>query len=185
MAGGFRPVNNFSASDFNGKIKTFHVASGHSTLLAVGDVVRISGTSFTDGTEEVDAGAAAQTLTGVIVGFSPNFSSLESKGLAASTAGFVFVNIDPDAEYLCETSGGTIAVTDVGLNADMVATAATSSGNLVNSNMTLNAASFGSATAQWRVLSLTQDSNGDLGTAAGSTVRVKLNESTVTGVVGV
>jgi len=179
MAGGFRPINNQGAYDYNAKTERFHVDSAHSTLLAVGDLVRITGTAHTDGVAEVDAVAATQLITGVISSFEPNYSALETKGLAASTANYVNIITDKNVIYEAETSGGTIAVKDVGSNADVVATAATSSGNLVNSNMTVNAASFGSATAQIRVLALLPDANGDLGTAAGSTIRCRINESTL------
>lgn len=182
---GFTIINNAGGYTQSGKVKRYHVDAGHATLLAPKDYVRITGQCFTDGVEEVDAGAAAQTLTGVIVAIETNYLDLLAKGLAAGVGGYVYVDTDINNTFAVATSGGTIAATDVGSNADMVATAATATGGLVNSNMTLNAASFGTATAQFRVLALTQDTDGSLATAAGSTVIVRLNESTETGVVGV
>ena len=126
MAGGFRPIQDVSGGSYTGKIQTFAVAAGHSTLLSVGDLVRITGTANTDGLAEVDAAAAAQTITGPIV-----------------------------------------------------ATAATASGGLVNSNMTVNTSSVGAATAQIRIEGL---KDGD--TSSGATMFVRINESTL-GVVGV
>ena len=178
MAGGFRPIGDISGGDYTGKIQTFGVAVGHSTLLAVGDLVRITGTANADGVAEVDAAAAAQTITGPIVAIDFNPSDLESKGLAASTAGTVKVAVDRDLLMEAEAST-TVAVTDVGGNAEIVATAATASGGLVNSNMTVNTSSVGSATAQIRIEGLK-----DGGTASGSTMFVRINESTL-GVVGV
>ena len=67
----------------------------------------------------------------------------------------------------------TVAVTDVGGNAEIVASVATASGGLVNSHMTVNTSSVGSATAQIRIEGLK-----DGGTASGSTMFVRINEST-------
>lgn len=179
MAGGFRPIQDISGGSYTGKIQTFSVAAGHSTLLAVGDLVRITGTArVSDGMAEVDAAAAAQTITGPIVAIDFNISDLQAKGLAASTAGTVKVAVDRNLLMEADAST-TVAVTDVGGNAEIVATAATASGGLVNSNMTVNTSSVGSATAQIRIEGL---KDGD--TASGATMFVRINESTL-GVVGV
>lgn len=179
MAGGFRPVQDYSGGDYTGKVQTFSVAAGHTTLLSVGDLVRISGTADADGLQQVDAAAAAGLITGAIVCILPDYSNLEAKGLAASTAGKVMVTTDPLTLFECETST-TVAVTDVGQNAEIVATEATTSGGLVNSNMTMNSGTFITGTAQLRLEGLK-----DGGTASGSTVFCRINESTVGGVVGI
>tara|TARA_R110000796_G_scaffold87063_1_gene188171 strand:- start:5188 stop:5739 length:552 start_codon:yes stop_codon:yes gene_type:complete len=183
MSGGFRPVRNDGGYESNGSVTKYHIAAGHATLLAVGDAVISTGTAHTDGTPQCDAAAAGGLLTGVIQAFEFDAEALGTKGLAASTANYVFVNTDPNQIYACETST-TIAVTDTDSNADIVVTAATSSGNLVNSNMTLGTIGT-SATAQMRIVRLIEATGGDLGTAIGSTVHVRINESTITGVVGV
>lgn len=185
MAGGFRPVQDVTGNSYTGKVQTFHVAATHATLLAVGDLVRITGTAHTDGTAQVDAVAAGQTITGPIVAIDPDFSDLERKGLAASTAGFVKVATDPNILLEAETSNGTTALTDVGSNADIVATAATASGGLVNSNMTIDAATYVATTAQVRVEAIKDASDITFPAAAGTTLIVRVNESTVSGAVGV
>lgn len=173
MSGGFRPIQDISGNSYTGKVQTFAVAAGHSTLLAVGDLVRITGTArASDGMAEVDASAAAQLITGPIVGIDFNMSDLEQKGLAALTAGTVKVATDPMILMEAEAST-TVALTDVGGNAEIVATAATASGGLVNSNMTVNTSSVGSATAQIRIEGL---KDGD--TSSGATMIVRINEST-------
>tara|TARA_R110000851_G_scaffold284998_1_gene438596 strand:- start:160 stop:699 length:540 start_codon:yes stop_codon:yes gene_type:complete len=179
MSNGFRPVQDISGGSYTGKVQTFGVAAGHSTLLSTGDLVTITGTADTNGLAQVDASAAAGLITGAIVSIAPNFSNLEQRGLPASTAGVVMVAVDTNLLLEAPTSG-TIAVTDVGQNADIVATAASATGGLVNSNMTVNSASFSAATKQIRIEGLK-----DGGTAAGSTVYCRINESTVSGVVGV
>ena len=179
MSGGFRPIQDISGSAYCGKIQTFAVDAAHATLLAVGDLVRITGTARAeDGMAEVDAAAAAQTVTGPIVGIDFDMSNLERKGLPALSAGTVKVATDTNMLMHAEAST-TVALDDVGANADIVATAATAAGNLVNSNMTVNTTSPAAATAQIRIVQLV---DGD--TASGATMIVRINEST-DGVVGV
>lgn len=178
MAGGFRPVQDISGGSYTGKVQTFSVAAGHTTLLAVGDLVRITGTADANGLAGVDAAAAGTLITGPIVAIDFNPSNLETKGLAISTAGTVKVATDPMI-LLEAISSTTVAVTDVGGNAEIVATEATASGGLVNSNMTVNTGTVIAGTAQIRIEGLK-----DGGTAAGTTLYCRINEST-TNTVGI
>ena len=179
MAGGFRPIQDISGNSYTGKVQTFAVASGHSTLIAVGDLARITGTArASDGLAEADTAATAQTLTGPIVGIDFNMSNLEQKGLPAGIAGTIKVAVDRNMLMEAEAST-TVSLDDVGSNADIVATVASASGGLVNSNMVVNTTSPSSATAQIRIEGL---KDGD--TSSGATMIVRINEST-TNVVGV
>jgi len=179
--GGFSPLANINGGAYCGSVTRYHVNASHSTLLAIGDAVVITGTANTDGVAEVDAASAGGLITGVIVGFDIAPNDLNSKSLAASTAGYVYVADEPYLLLKASYSGGTPAVTDVGGNADIVVTAATTSGGLVYSNMVVDASSFGSATAQVRLEKIVYEADG---TTIDYLV-VKINESTVTGVVGV
>lgn len=176
---GFRAIQDISGGGFTGKVQTYGVASGHSTLLAVGDAVTETGTADAAGTPLVDASSAAGLITGFIVSIDPNYSDLEAKGLVAGIAGTVKVAVDPNT-LLSAVSSTTIALVNVGLNADIVATEATAAGGLVNSNMTVNTSSPGTATAQVRIVSLPDGAGG-----AGTKMIVRVNESTIKGVVGV
>ena len=151
MAGGFRPIQDISGGSYTGKVQTFAVAAGHASLLAVGDLVLITGTArASDGMAEVDAATAGSLITGPIVAIDYNISNLETKGLAAATAGTVKVATDP--MILMEASGNaSVALTDVGSNCDIVATAASASGGLVNSNMVINISTASAASAQIRL----------------------------------
>ena len=170
---GFKPVQSIGGGTYNGKVQTFGVASGHATLIAVGDLVRITGTADATGLALVDASAAAQLITGCVVSIEPNFSNLEQAGLPAGTAGKVKVAVDRN--MLMEApSSTTVAVTDVGGNSEIVATAATLSGGLAISNMTVNTAAAISGTAQIRIEGLK-----DGGTAAGTILYCRINESTL------
>lgn len=177
MSGGFKWIGSRS-DDPHGKIVTFDVAASHATRLAPGDVVRITGTAnATTGLAGIDAAAAGQSITGVINSIEPQVATenFTDTGLAASTAGTVKVNIDPEALYEVDTSA-TLAVADVGLNADIVATAATQSGGLTISNMTLDSATkAATATLQFRIVELRAGlTTGVLGDRA----VVKVNNST-------
>jgi hypothetical protein len=173
------------SGDYTGKVQRYHVASGHASLLAQGDLVKITGTAHTDGVAQVDAAAAAGLITGFIVGFEPNYAALERKGLPASTAGYVLVQNDPYALFEIAIGTTALAVTDVGSNFDITATAATATGSIVRSNMVLDGnAGAGANTAQLRVVALKPESGKTLG-AIGQIAICRINESTEKGVVGV
>jgi hypothetical protein len=173
------------SGDYTGKVQRYHVDSGHATLLAQGDFVKITGTAFTNGVAEVDAASAGGLITGFIVGFEPDYSDLEQKGLPASTAGYVYVQNDPYALFEIPIGTTALAVTDVGSNFDITATAATASGSLVRSNMVLDgSAGAGANTAQLRVVALKPESGETLG-AVGQIAICRINESTEKGTVGV
>ena len=170
---GFKPVQNMGGGPYTGKVVTYGVDSGHGTLLAVGDLVRISGQSDADGLQEVDAAAAAGLITGVIVSIPPNFDNLEQAGLPAGIAGKVKVAVGRD--MLMEgITAAAVAAADVGRNSEIVATAATLSGGLAFSNMTVQTTTSIAATAQIRIEGLK-----DGGTASGSTMYCRITESTV------
>lgn len=156
MPGGFKWVGSLS-NDPHGKIRTFDVASSHATRLAPGDVMRITGTAnATTGLAGIDAAAAGQSITGVLNSVEPSFAteSFTDTGVAASTAATVKVNDDPFALYEVDTSA-TLAVADVGLNADIVVTAATQSGGISISNMTLDSSTKATTvTLQFRIVGL-------------------------------
>lgn len=180
MAGGFRPIQDRSGHSYTGKVETYAVDAGHTTLLAVGDLVVETGNlDAATGVSEVDAASAGNLITGVIVGIDFNPSNLEAKGLAISTAGTVKVAVDKDMLLEAETSGGTFALTDVGGNLPIVATEATASGGLVNSNMVVNTAGGAiSGSDQIRVVGVKDSGDITYPAPAGTTLICRINEST-------
>lgn len=177
-----------NSSGYTGKIRSFDVDAAHATLLAQGDFVTVTGTgTVATGQAQADASAAAGLITGVICGFTPDYSNLERKGLPASEAGELKVQVDPDALYEIEISNVALTVDDIESNADIDATAATTSGNLVNSNMTLDGGTVAAAgaTAQLRIVGLVPPTDGGTIGDVGQKAIVRINESTVKGVVGV
>ena len=162
----------------DGKLRRFFVDAAHATRLGIGDAVRITGTATTTGFDAVDAAAAGQQITGIISGIVPNFltENLTDTGLAASTLGQVLVQMDPHAEYAVDVSNGPLVAADVGLNVDLVATAATFTTGYTTSNMTVNATGKATtATLPFRVIRLLTGTDGVLG----SRCMVRINNSTV------
>lgn len=169
---GFRPVQSLGGAPYSGKVVTYGVDSGHATLLAVGDLVTITGIADATGLQQVDASAAAGLITGAIVAIDPNFANIDQAGLPAAVGGSVKVAVGRD--MLLETTSTTaVLLADVGQNAEIVATAATLSGGMAISNMVLNTVTFITGTAQMRLEGI---KDGDL--TAGGTLYVRINEST-------
>lgn len=186
MAGGFKLSRTQSQGDVTGKQFSYHVDSAHASILAPGDAMRITGTAFTEGTPEIDATAAGttdvgQSLTGILFSVDPTFEgeALSDTGLPATTAGTVKVNVDPHALYEVDVTNGPLLVTQVGLNANLIADAATKTGGLSISNMTLdNGSVTAPATTQtlpFRIVALSEDEDGVLGNVA----LVRINNSTL------
>lgn len=172
--------------DPHGKLERFDVAAAHATRLAIGDLVRITGTaSAVTGVAQVDAPTAGQSVTGVISGIVPGFATenFTDTGLAASTLGSVLVQCDPRAEYEVDVVNGPLAVTDVGLNATYVPTAATNTAGYTQSNMVLNATGVATtSTLPFRIIKIMAGSDGVFGSKA----LVRLNETTmIAGATGV
>lgn len=164
---GFQAIRSQGGGDNTGQIDTYDVASTHSTRLAIGDVVDLTGTADATGRAGCDAAGTTGQILGVIVGFEADPDNLTDTGLAASTGGKARVNIDPNANYVVDVANGPLVVADVGLNVNQVVTEATRSGGMTSSNMTVNATGVASTvTFPWRVVGLLEDSAGVLGNKA-------------------
>jgi hypothetical protein len=167
-----------SNSDHNGKLESFSVDAAHATLLAPGDVIRITGTADAEGRSGADAAAASQSITGVIAGVEPQYvgENLTETGLPALTAGVIRCQIDPEVNYIADVTNGTLAVTNVGQNINLVATAATKTGGLTRSNMSVDAATAATtASLPFRIVGLVQNESG---VVDGTKARVRINNST-------
>ncbi len=177
--GGFTASKDQSNAEYVGKVFNFAVDAAHATLLAPGDVVVITGEADASGIGEIDAAAATGAITGVIAGVEPNYvgEALSETGLPATTAGNVYVHNNRELLFDVDVANGPLTVSQVGLNANTVVTAATKSGGLTVSNMALNATgAAGTATFQWRIVRLLEDEDGVLGNRA----TVRMNATTAT-----
>lgn len=178
----FTLVNAGGMSENTGKVRSVAVASSHATLIAPGDIVRFTGTSrATDGVAEVDVvTATGQQVAGIVAGVNYNVAgeNFTYTGLAASTAGDLFIHTSPDLLYTVPVTA-TLAAADVGLNADTDFVVATRSGVLDISNVRLNSASKATtATLQFRIEGLLPDAAGVMGNVA----LVRINNQSATGV---
>lgn len=169
-----------SQGDLTGKQFFYDVDAAHTTLLAPGDVMRITGTASADpsGRPQIDSASAGESITGILFSVQPQFAgeALSETGLPASTAGSVMVNVDPHALYEVDVVNGPLTVAEVGLNADTDAAVATTSGGLSISNMALDAGTAAiTQTLQFRIVALLTSDAGVFGDRA----LVRINNSTL------
>ena len=164
---GFQRSRIQSGADTTGKIFSYDVAAAHATALAPGDAVDLTGTATAGtGTPQADAAATTGQFLGIINSVDITYAgeNLSDTGLAASTAGTIKVDVDPNTLYEADVANGPLLVADVGLNVNMVVTAATKTGGITTSNMTVNATGKATTvTLPWRVVALLEDDAGALG----------------------
>jgi len=141
---GFRPISSLTGAPYTGKITRYVVAAADSTILAKGDLVKLSGATGTGdfaGLRGVTRAAAGDAIVGPIVGFDVNVNNLDVPQVrAGSTQRAVFVADDPAAFYVAQEDGDTtpIAMADSGLNVNFIVAAASTitgaSGMQIDSN---------------------------------------------------
>ena len=164
---GFQAIRSQGGGNSCGQVETYDVISTHSTRLAIGDVVDLTGTGTSTGQAGVDTASTTGQILGVIAGFEVDPDTLTSTGLAASTGGKARVIIDSDMLYRVDVANGPLAAVDIGLNLNQVVTEATVSGGMTSSNMTVNATGKATTvTFPWRLVALEEDSSGTFGNVA-------------------
>lgn len=126
---GFSVVGNVVGGAAVGQTALYYVASAADEIL-VGDIVKLGSTSQ-NGVPTADLCGASDVPLGVVVGIVNAKQDPDGKmttgsltldlpavnQIAASAAGYVLVNIDPNVIMEVEASNGTPAATDIGLNA--------------------------------------------------------------------
>jgi len=182
---GLKPVRYASGAPYSGAANRYYVPSTDATALFNGDPVIIAGSGDTGGvpTCTIATAAGAGRITGVIVGFEPT-RTFETLGYRpASTAMYVYVADDPNLlfEIQEDAVGGALAVTDIGLNADLIA----GSGNTYTkqSGWQLDTSTKATtATLQLRIDSFQQRVDNEVG--ANAKILVRINLPTQTGAAG-
>ena len=117
---GFRPVGHLSGGAFTGRVRKYYSINDN---LFLGDLVEkeatgtASGSGGYAGVDRMDTGTA-DILVGCVVGWEINPDSLNAMHHAASATLAVYINDDPMTIYEGQCDG-TIAVTGIGLNADV------------------------------------------------------------------
>lgn len=126
---GFRPVKHGNGSPYNGQSNIYYVTSATDEIL-VGDIVKLGGTSDTNGIASVDTCGASAVPVGVVVAIinpkldpagkmSTGSITLDlpaASQIAAGADGYVLVADAPDIIMEAEAANGTPVVTDIGLN---------------------------------------------------------------------
>jgi hypothetical protein len=123
---GFRPVKHTNGSPFNGQVNQYAILAADGTAAFVGDLVKLTGTASADGYPSVAVCAAGNTPVGVIVGFRPDPAALNTPLYrVASTLRYALVADSPDLvmEAQEDAVGGALAITNIGQNVDIIATA--------------------------------------------------------------
>ena len=174
---GLRPVKHLNGSAWNGQYNLYHVPASDSTAIFAGDLVKLAGSASTDGYATVAQAAAGNASIGVVVGFVVDPADLNrpSSYRAASTARYVMVADAPDTVFEVQEDavGGALAVGDIGLNADVIVGAgSTTTGQ---SGMQLDTSTKNTtATLQLKILGFVNRVDNDIG-AANSKVLVTIN----------
>lgn len=177
---GFKPIKHLDGSEYNGQVNRYSIGTGEAALF-VGDLVTLSGTSNTDGVPGISRVAAGtgNPAIGAIVEFEADRENQGKTNHPASTAGFALVADAPDVIY--EAQATTIAVTDVGNNAPILATAgSTTTGTSAEE---VDGSGYVGTTEQVRVLRVKQASDNEVG--ANAVVEVFINEHVYKEVAGV
>jgi hypothetical protein len=181
---GFRPVG-VRGGAYQGRISRYYVQPADSTALYIGDPVILAGSGDANGVPDVTRATAgsAGRVTGVIVGFVPDANIRANGYRASSTAAYVLVADDP--ELVCEVQedavGGALAVTDIGLNADMVSGAGSAVTKLSGFQLDTSTKAT-TATLQLRIMGFVQRVDNEVG--ANAKVLVRFNLPTETGAAG-
>jgi len=194
---GFRIRKNLSGGSATGQVNIYYVASAADEIL-VGDIVKLSGTGDAGGIPGADLCGASDVPCGVVVGLinpklDPNGKmttgsiTLDLPGsaqIAASGAGYILVADDPDVIMEVETSNGTPAVTDIGLNISHANGARTSA--TVTSPATID---FGTeattSTLNFRIHGFVQRVDNEVGASAKMLVGFNVHQFKSVGTTGI
>lgn len=193
---GLRPVRYLSGAPWNGQVRPYLIPSSDATAVFIGDPVKLAGSAGTAG-QKVDGlpagglatviqAAAGDPIIGVVVGFEPIKTSLETLHRAASTARIAYVADDPNVIFeIQEVSGGTALTADeVGLNANFVVAAGSTTTGLSGVELN-NATEATTATLNLRILGLVQREDNTYGEHAKYEVLVNNHQLRGTGIAGV
>ena len=162
---GFRPVGHLSGGGFTGRVRKYYSVNDN---LFLGDLVEkeatgtASGSGGYPGVDRMDSGTA-DILVGCVVGWEINPDSLNAMHHAASTSLAVYINDDPMTIYEGQCDG-TLAVTDIGLNADVTI----GSGSTTTGASNMEIAASGAATTQatpLKIMGLVEREDNDVASA--------------------
>jgi len=172
---GARLVRTLSGSAHNAQVRRYSVPASDGTALFVGDFVKSDGSADADGVPGCIQAAAGNTVVGVVVGFEPVPTNLETMHRLASTLRYALVCDDPYAVFWIkeDSTSNNLAATEIGLNTDFVVAVVGSSTSGL-SGMELDSSGTGTGTANLRILGLAQIPGNEIG--ADAIYEVMINE---------
>jgi hypothetical protein len=186
---GLSPVGTITGAPFNEQGRLYAIANDASNTYAIGDVVKVAGSSDANGIPYATKAATTDTPVGVIVGIrvSDPGVSLVGTTLALNTiylplssgTRYVYVVDDPNVIFEVEGDATGVASADVFKNAGLTITAnqTTLAQSAPLSNTVLNASSFlaiassGSLALPLQIIGLTQAVNNSAGAYANALVK--------------
>ena len=185
---GLKPVRYLNGTPWNGKARMYYIPVGDTVATFIGDAVKSAGSADATGKyPTVTRAVAGGNLRGVVIGFSDQpYIAIDTTNLnrlyrPASTAMYCLVVDDPNVVFEIQEDNDTsdLAITEVGANTDLVWTAgSTSTGK---SGMELDSDGVSTtASAQCRILGLSNKEDNALGTYAKWDVLINEHELTST-----
>lgn len=193
---GFRPVKYLSGQPYTGEARLYYVASAGDEIF-VNDPVKIAGSADANGIATVDLCGATDVPCGIVVGIMhskfdpvgkmttgsvvldvPNITQI-----AVSGAAYVMVADSPQLVMECETSNGTPAVENVGLNASHAA--GTRSATVITSPATLDMGTeAATSTLNFQILGFVQRVGNEVAASAKMLVRFNVHQYGSVGTTG-
>ncbi len=179
---GLVPVRMRDGRPYSGAVEACILPASDGTATFIGDAVKSAGDS-SGGVRTIAQIASGDTILGVVVGFIPDYSNLALLHRSASTLRTALVCTDPDVVFQTRVSA-SLTSSDIGLNGDIVV----GSGSTVTgkSGMELDtdgSPALGTASAQLRILGVSQVIDNSIGTNC--LVDVMINEHELKGTTGV
>jgi hypothetical protein len=186
---GLSPVGTITGAAFNEQGRLYAIANDGTNTYAIGDVVKVAGSSDTSGVPFVTKAASTDTPVGVIVGIRVSDPSVSLVGttLALNTIylplnsglRYVFVVDDPSVIFQVTGDATGVAVADVFKNAGLTITAnqttlgmsAPLSNTVLNASSFLAIASSGSLALPLQIIGLVQAVNNEPGAYAQALVK--------------
>ena len=186
---GFRPVKHLNGSPYNGQVNRYMISASDAQATNVGDFVQLSdnnalvdsdyGFGVYPAVERIGSGTAVP-IVGVIVGFEPDYSNLNTSGnyRAASTRRVALVADATDLIFAGpqDGTGGVVAAESVGLNVAInLGTAGTS--GAYNSGMSVDSSTVATtSTLPLQIMGVTAAPDNDVtSTSRPAELRVRIN----------
>ena len=191
---GFQPVKHLNGSPYNGAVNRYTAPAAETGAINVGDLVILSDSS--SGTKypavERASGTTAVVPVGVVVGFEPDYSNLNTGNYRpGSQLRTVLVADSPDIIFQAPQDGvgGVIGVASIGLNVALVAGSAATTAPFASA-MTLDSSDVATTnTYPFRIMGIVDaPDNDETSTARPAAILVKINthrNATGPGVAGV